>query len=54
MVWIAEDLYLPRPHDLGSFDPVRVASLETAMWRSYYDHHAFDLFNELTQLLRRE
>lgn len=53
-VWIAEDLYFPRHHDLRRFDPARVASLETAMWRSYYDHHAFELFTELTQLLRQE
>jgi hypothetical protein len=53
-VWIAEDVYVPRYHDLRSFDAAGVASLETAMWRSYYDHRAFDLFLELTQLLRQE
>jgi len=53
-LWITEDLYFPRRHDLRSFDPVQVASLETAMWRSYYDHRALDLFAELTRLLRQE
>jgi len=52
--WIAEDLYVPRHHDLRSFDPVRVAALETDMWRSYYDHRAFALFTGLTELLRHE
>ena len=52
--WIAEDLYVPRHHDLRSFDPERVAVLETGMWRSYYEHRALALFTELTQLLRQE
>src|ERR1051326_8404351 len=53
-VWIGEELYFPRHHDLHRFDPRQVAALETNMWRSYYDHHAFDLFTELTQLLRQQ
>ncbi len=53
-LWIALDLYLPLDHDLRRFEPGRVAALETAMWRSYYDHRAIALFRELTTLLRHE
>ncbi|MBZ5728288.1 MAG: hypothetical protein LAP87_25295 [Acidobacteriia bacterium] len=53
-LWIALDLYLPLHHDLRRFAPVQVAALETAMWRSYYDHRPIALFRELTTLLRQE
>jgi hypothetical protein len=52
--WIAYDLAVPARGDLRDFDPHDVARLETAMWRSYYDHHQVRLFGELTTLLQRQ
>lgn len=54
VVWIGVDLYRPVHTDLRSFDAVEVARLETAMWRSYYDHRQLDLFTGLIDLLHRE
>jgi hypothetical protein len=51
-IWIAFDLVRPGSHDLRQFDPHGVARLETAMWRSYYDHHQLRLLGELAGLLR--
>jgi hypothetical protein len=52
--WVAYDLFSPRTAQLRNFDPDEVARLETAMWRSYYEHHRFRLFNELGELLRTQ
>lgn len=52
--WISWDLLNPRTHDLREFDGHEVARLETAMWRSYYDHQPVRLFGELTELLRTQ
>lgn len=52
--WIWWDLGGPQSHDLRDFDGHEVARLETAMWRSYYDHRPVKLFSELTELLRRQ
>jgi len=52
--WIAWDIGDPRTHDLRDFNGHEVASLETATWRSYYDHQPVRLFGELTELLRRQ
>jgi hypothetical protein len=52
--WILWDLFNPRTHDLRKFDGHEVARLETAMWRSYYDHQPVKLFGQLTQLLRTQ
>lgn len=43
-----------RTHDLRAFDGREVARLETATWRSYYDHHPAYLFAELTGSLRKQ
>ena len=50
--WVAHDLADSRRHDLREFDAHKVGQLETAMWRSYYEHRRLRLFAELTQLLR--
>jgi len=54
VLWIAYDLARSRTHDLREFDGHEVARLETAMWRSYYDHRQIRLFAELSELLRRQ
>lgn len=53
-LWIAYDLGDSSVHGLRDFDGREVARLETAMWRSYYEHHPVRLFVELTELLRRQ
>ena len=52
--WVALDLSLPVHGNLRQFDSHAVARRETAMWRSYYDHHRVRLFHELAGLLRTE
>jgi hypothetical protein len=54
IVWVAIDLYGPRTSHLRDFDPDKVARLETAMWRSYYDKQQVHLFNQLAELLRKQ
>lgn len=46
------DLFGPRRTDIRVFDPVEVARLDTAMWRSYYDKKPLPLFFQLAELLR--
>lgn len=53
-IWIVWDLSGRREHDLRDFDPHEVARIETAMWRSYYDHQPVRLFGQMTELLRSE
>lgn len=53
-VWLVYDFATGGRHDLRQFDPHEVARLETAMWRSYYDHERVQLFAELSTLLRRQ
>ena len=52
--WVAYDLFSPRTTHLREFDPDEVARLETAMWRSYYEHRRVSLFSELAELLRTQ
>src|SRR5438105_5087960 len=54
VLWVTIDLANRSRHDLRNFDGHEVARLETAMWRSYYDHHRLQLFLELAELLRRQ
>ena len=54
MIGAGIDLWGPRSHDLRAFEPVKVARLETAMWRSYYDRDRIKLFGELAALLRTQ
>lgn len=42
----------PRP--LDRYDPLRVAELETGMWRSYYERRRLALFGQLVTLLREQ
>jgi hypothetical protein len=52
--WVLVDFTRGGRHDLRRFDPHEVARIETAMWRSYYDHERVKLFAELSTLLRRQ
>jgi len=54
IAWMALDLYLPAHGSMRDFDPHDVGRLETAMWRSYYDHHPVRLFAELAATLRTQ
>jgi hypothetical protein len=49
--WILYDLNKTVKVDIRAFDPDEVARLDTAMWRSYYSRHRFQLFREATELL---
>ena len=53
-LWVVLDLYWPTHADLRQFDGGDVGRLETATWRSYYDHRSIDLFTELVELVHRE
>jgi hypothetical protein len=53
-VWIGYDLTRTGRSDLREFDPHEVGRLETAMWRSYYDHHRLALVSQLSVLLRQQ
>jgi len=52
--WIVLSLTNRSRHDLRRFDGREVGRLETAMWRSYYDHRDVRLFGELIRLLRQQ
>jgi len=52
--WVVWDLAAPARGNLYEFDAHAVARMETAMWRSYYDHHSVRLFGELATLLRTQ
>jgi hypothetical protein len=54
VVAVVYDLYFPRITHLREFDADEVAKLETAMWRSYYDKERLKLFNQLSELLRKQ
>jgi hypothetical protein len=42
------------PRSLRQFDPDRLASLETRMWRAYYDQQRVTLFSLLTMMLHEQ
>ena len=52
--WITRDPADGTRHHLREFDSHEVALQETAMWRSYYDHHPVRLPGEMNSLLRRQ
>jgi hypothetical protein len=54
VLWAGFDLYGPRRVDIREFDPMDVARLDTAMWRSYYDRKPLVLFLQLADLMRRQ
>lgn len=53
-VWIAIDLNRPYKVDIREFDPDKIATLDTAMWRSYYGRDQVRLFSQLSELLESE
>jgi hypothetical protein len=53
-LWIGLDFAGSSRHDLRQFDGREVGNLETAMWRSYYEHRPVRLFWQATELLRRQ
>ena len=50
----AADLFWPLHRDLSRFDPIATGTLETKIWRSYYDRQHVALFLELAQTLRTQ
>jgi len=44
----------PRRASLRRFSPTAIAHLETAMWRSYYDHRYVALFQQLYRMNREQ
>ena len=52
--WIATDFLMDRPHSLTTFDGRQIGRIETAMWRSYYEHRQARLFIQLAELLREQ
>ena len=53
-LWLGRDLMGPRRVDIRSFDPERVARLDTDMWHSYYDRKPLALYVQLADLLREQ
>ncbi len=47
LVGVALYWSIPRKADLRTFDPAKMAVLETAMWRDYYEKRYVDLFFNL-------
>jgi hypothetical protein len=52
--YAAADLFWPLHRDLSRFDPIATGTLETKIWRSYYDREHVALFLELAQTLRTQ
>ncbi|WP_238594232.1 hypothetical protein [Burkholderia pyrrocinia] len=52
--YAAADLFWPLHRDLSRFDPIATGTLETKMWRAYYDRQHVALFLELAQTLRTQ
>ena len=52
--YAAADLFWPLHRDLSRFDPIATGTLETKIWRSYYDRQHVALFLELAQTLRTQ
>jgi hypothetical protein len=54
VIWIIADLNRSYKVDIRAFDADEVASLDTAMWRSYYSGQRVKLFGELGDLLESQ
>lgn len=54
LMLVVMDLFGPLTTRLREFDPNEVARLDTAMWRSYYSRERLKLFNQLSELLRKQ
>ena len=52
--YIAVDLFWPLNRDLSRFDPIATGTLETKVWRSYYDRQRVVLLLQLAQTLRTQ
>lgn len=52
LLWVGNDLLVPRRADIRRFDPKEIAHLDTVMWRSYYERRSSDLFLQLAELMR--
>jgi len=52
--YAAADLFWPLHRDLGQFDPIATGTLETRMWRSYYERQPLSLYLQLAQTLRTQ
>ena len=52
--WIIVDVNLRPKHSLREFDPVVVARLDGAMWRSYYERKPLKLLGQLAELIRSQ
>lgn len=54
VIWIATDLFTPQTLSIRQFDPTRVASIETSVWRSYQSGSTFQLYRRLAGGLRAQ
>lgn len=54
LFYAGADIFMPLHRDLRQFDPQAVGSLETRMWRAYYDRRPALLFLELAEALRTQ
>jgi hypothetical protein len=54
IVWIITDLYTPQKHSIRQFEPIRVASIETSIWRSWHSGSQFQLFRRVAGGLRAQ
>jgi hypothetical protein len=52
--YAAADVFWPLHRDFNQFDPIATGTLETKMWRSYYERQPVSLFLELAQTLRTQ
>lgn len=52
--YAATDLFWPLHRDLSRFDPIATGTLETKIWRFYYDRQQGALFLALAQTLRTQ
>ncbi|PCE33500.1 hypothetical protein BZL54_04555 [Burkholderia ubonensis subsp. mesacidophila] len=52
--YVAADLFWPLHRDLSRFDPIATGTLETQIWRSYYDRRPIALFLQLAESLRTQ
>lgn len=52
--YVAADLFWPLNRDLSQFDPIATGTIETQMWRSYYDRRHIMLFLQLAKMLRTQ
>jgi hypothetical protein len=54
IIWVLFDLNYPIKTDLTQFNAAEVASLETGMWKAYYEKKKFRLFLLTAELMRKQ